>query len=72
MLSFELVRDGKAIQIDCDSEGLATLVQALERVRQTGHLHLLAPSAGGRELSDETPWGHKAIGEVIITTGGDN
>ncbi len=72
MLSFEIVRSGKAIQIDCDSEGLATLIHALERVRQAGHVHLWAPSACGHELSDETPWGHKAIGEVIITIGGDD
>jgi hypothetical protein len=72
MLSFEIVNDGKAIQICCDREGLETLVQALERARQLGHLHLRAPSAGGRALNDQTPSGDRAIGEVVITTGGDD
>jgi hypothetical protein len=71
VLSFEMVNDGKAIQILCDSEGLDTLIGALDRVRTSGHLHLRTPSNGGRELSEKTPWGDDAIGEVIITTGGD-
>jgi hypothetical protein len=71
MLSFELSNEGRAIQISCDSEGLATLIAALEKVRSSGHLHLRTPSNGGRELSEKNPWGKDAIGEVIITTGGD-
>jgi len=66
MLSFELANEGRAIQIYCDKEGLSTLMKALERVRSSGHLHLLTPANGGRELSDKTPWGKDAIGEVII------
>ena len=72
MLSFEIMNDGKAIQICCDGEGLETLIQALARVRQLGHLHLRAPSAGGRALNDQTPFGDRAIAEVTITTGGDD
>jgi len=71
MLSFEFDQQSNAIQILCDEAGLDILVGALERVRSEGHLHLRAPSAGGRELSDVTPFGVKAISEVIITTGGD-
>ena len=71
VLSFELANEGRAIQIHCDKEGLATLTTALERVRTSGHLHLRTPANGGRELSEKNPWGKEAIGEVIITTGGD-
>jgi hypothetical protein len=71
MLSFELANEARAIQICCDTEGLATLIRALERVRSSGHLHLLTPANGGHELSETNPWGKPAIHEVIITTGGD-
>jgi hypothetical protein len=72
MLSFELANMGRAIQILADDEGLATLIAALQKVRSgAGHLHLRSPSCGGRELSDKNPWGDDAIGEVIITSGGD-
>jgi hypothetical protein len=71
MLSFEVTNGGRTIQIDCDSEGLATLIEALEKVRSTGHLHLRAPSIGGHDLSDTTPFGKPAVGDVSITTGGD-
>lgn len=73
MLSFHIVPLGKsqAIQIYCDDAGLAVLAAALERVRETGHLHLYGPGMGGRELSETTPFGELAVGEVIITTGGD-
>jgi hypothetical protein len=71
MLSFKLVNEGRAIQVSCDKKGLDTLMKALERVRTSGHLHLRSPGCGGRELSEKTPWGEDAIGEVIITTGGD-
>ena len=71
MLSFELANEGQAIQICCDSEGLATLIRALERVRTSGHLHLRTSANGRRELSETNPLGKPTIGEVIITTGGD-
>jgi hypothetical protein len=50
---------------------LATLIKALEEVRSSGHLHLLTPANGGHELNETNPFGEPAIGEVIITTGGD-
>jgi hypothetical protein len=72
MLSFEIINSGQGIQIACDQQGLATLIGALEKLRNTAdHIHLLTPSNGGHELSEQTPWGGKAIGEVIVTTGGD-
>jgi hypothetical protein len=72
MLSFEVIDSGQTIQILCDQQGLETLIGALEKLRGTAdHIHLRSPSNGGRELSEQTPWGHEAIGEVIIGTGGD-
>jgi hypothetical protein len=67
MLSFEVLEGGKIIQIYCDSDGMATLVETLESlVRQSGHKHLRGPSAGGQALSETTPFGDPAVGEVII------
>ena len=72
MLSFQVIDSGQAIQIACDQQGLATLIGALEKLRSTAdHIHLRTPSNGAHELSEQTPWGDEAIGEVIITTGGD-
>jgi hypothetical protein len=67
MLSFELNETGKAIQIIADDEGLLLLQTALEKVKSSGHVHLLTPANGGKELNDANPWGKAAIGEVIIT-----
>jgi hypothetical protein len=61
MLSFQIINEGRGIQIACDDRGMATLVGALEKIRPTG----------GRELSEKTPWGAETIGEVIITWAGD-
>lgn len=74
MLSFQLVNENRSIQIDLDREGLEKLISVLEefRAKVSGHAHLLAPSAGGQFLSDKTPWGKDAIGEVIFTLGGDD
>ncbi len=71
MLSFQYLPEREAIQIHADEAGLATLIDALERVREIGHLHLWAPSLGGTALSDLSPFGEPAIAEVSITTGGD-
>lgn len=73
MLSFLIANDGKEIQIICDGKGAGTLVSAVEKIRHTGgHVHLRSPGAGGRELSEKTPWGEDAVGEVIITCNGDD
>lgn len=74
MLSFQVTNAGKSIQVDCDREGLGRLISVLEKVKagELGHVHLRAPSAGGHVLSDKTPWGKDAVGEVIISLGGDD
>jgi hypothetical protein len=72
MLSFTIANEGRAVEISCDEEGMATLIKALENVRADGdHLHLCTPSNGGRDLSETTPWGGEAIGEVIINWVGE-
>lgn len=71
MLTFHIERQGKAIQICCDDEGMAVLIKALEDVRTEGHLHLRTPENGGRELNEKDPWGIKAIGEVMLDWVGD-
>jgi hypothetical protein len=68
MLSFEITRSGKTIEIICDQQGLDLLITTLGTLRNTAdHIHLCAP----RELSNVTPTGGAAVPEVIITTGGD-
>jgi hypothetical protein len=75
MISFQLVRGGSAIQILCDDQGIDVLVDTLKSLRGSGsHVHLWAPSIisdSSAELSDETPFGEKAVPEVIISHGGD-
>lgn len=72
MLSFDIVNEGRGIEISCDERGMTTLIQALERVRADGdHVHLLTRSNGGRELDEKNPWGKETIGEVIINWVGD-
>lgn len=67
MLSFSLADEGRTIEISCDQEGMAKLINALERVRADGnHIHLLTPADGGRDLDDKTPWGTEAIYEVVL------
>lgn len=72
MLSFQVTNSGQTVQIYCDQQGLEKLIATLEKLRGTAdHIHLLTAPNGGRELSEQTPWGDEAVGEVIITTGGD-
>jgi len=68
MLSFELVEGGKAIQIECDRVGMAILLKTLGALvgDAASHRHLRSPGCGGSELSETTPRGRPAIGEVII------
>ena len=72
MLSFQIVNEGRAVQICCDDEGQKVLICALRKV-QGDHVHLLGPSFTKRnsELSETTPFGEEALSEVIITHGGD-
>jgi hypothetical protein len=72
MISFQIKRSGAEIEIDVDDAGIDALIVALSELRGSGsHIHLRAPSAGGSELSDTTPCGSMAVGEVIISHGGD-
>lgn len=74
MLSFQIRPwfNSQAIQIGLDDAGIDLLIETLNSLRGTGsHRHLCAPSAGGHELTDTTPFGEPAVGEVIITHGGD-
>lgn len=72
MLSFRIVNSGRGIQMHCDDEGVAVLMNAIERLRRDqDHIHLRTPSNGGRELDEQTPFGLEAIGEVIIDWEGD-
>ena len=72
MLAFQIINSGKTIQINCDDQGMATLISALQKIRPSGgHVHLRGPSSGGSDLSEKTPWGESAAGEVILTWSGD-
>jgi hypothetical protein len=68
VLSFQMTNSGKTIQIDCDEQGLRVLLDVLAKVRAHGsHMHLCTPSNGGHELSETTPFGEAAIGEVVVS-----
>ena len=72
MISFQIVQSEMAVQIEVDDDGVQALVDALNTLRGSGsHVHLRSPSAGGSDLADKTPWGDPAVGEVIISHGGD-
>jgi hypothetical protein len=72
MLSFQLTNENRTIQVLCDDAGISTLIEVLEKLRgSSNHIHLRSPRSGGKLLSDTTPFGEEAIGEVIITHGGD-
>jgi hypothetical protein len=64
MLSFQITKSGAAIQIECDAEGMSVLLRTLAELigEHASHRHLM----GGTDLSATTPWGEKAVGEVII------
>jgi hypothetical protein len=44
-------------------------MRVLEKVRthDGGHIHMLTPSNRGKELSEATPFGEPAVGEVVIS-----
>jgi hypothetical protein len=67
MLSFQVIESGNAIQVHCDSAGMATLLETLASLlREPDHIHLRGPSAGGNDLSEQSPYGEKAVWEVIV------
>lgn len=40
------------VTLACDRQGIDYLIEVLNRIRDGGHDHLMAPSWGGRELED--------------------
>lgn len=61
MLTVEIHDAAKAvegmaeIEIFCDAEGLALLVQQLEHLKKgSTHIHLMTPAWAGNELDEET------------------
>jgi hypothetical protein len=72
VLSFEIMDGGGGIIVSCNEEGAAFLVKAFERAHADGdHIHLRTPADGGRDLSEKTPNGDRAIGEVVINWVGE-
>jgi immunity protein 32 of polymorphic toxin system len=67
LLTFELVGDGE-LEIHGDAQGLQDLIRSLSRVAQTGeHDHLMTPSWGGQELSEEAQRpGARLVNKVTI------
>lgn len=54
ILTFELSEDGDELDIHCDEQGLNMLIQSLHRLSNANqHEHLLSPSWGGSQLSEE-------------------
>ena len=67
MLSFQIVNEGKAVQICCDHDGMSILLEKLAQlIRDPDHVHLRSPASGGKDLSETTPFGEPALGNVII------
>ena len=68
MLSFQIDKSGRKINVDCDAEGMAILLGALAKLvgERASHLHLWTAAATGGVLNDKTPWGEEAVSEVII------
>jgi hypothetical protein len=74
MLSFQVIREGRVIQIYCDDQGIDALIAVLTQLRGSGsHDHIWAQSAGGKNaiLNEANPFGEEVIKEVIITHGRD-
>lgn len=68
MLRFQLTNENRTIQVHCNDAGISTLIEVLETLRGSGnHVHLRSPGCGGKVLSDTTPFGEQAIGEVSIS-----
>jgi Immunity protein 32 len=67
LLTFEIVGDDE-VEIHGDVEGLRDLIRSLTHVIETGeHDHLMTPSWGGTELSEEPQKeGAKLVNKVTI------
>jgi hypothetical protein len=69
-LSFTIEREARTIQVNANIEGIDKLIDALQSLKEQGHMHLWSTSIGGI-LSDKDPWGNAAVTDVSMTTGGD-
>lgn len=62
LLTFELSSRGDELEIHLDRKGLAALRKVLERLeRGESHEHLMTPSWGGHELSQEKQGGDTTL-----------
>lgn len=62
MLNVKTIESKNAIEIECDSAGIATLLENLALlVHHRNHTHLRGPSKGGTELSRAS-----SVSEVTI------
>jgi hypothetical protein len=66
-LSFTIENEGKMIQVHANRDGVDRFIAALQKLKETGHLHLWGPEVGGF-LSEKDPWGEEAITDVSMTT----
>jgi hypothetical protein len=68
MLSFQIDKSSREIQIDCDARGMATLLGTLAHLvgERSSHRHLWGPDSGGKDLDEKTPSGEEAVTSVII------
>jgi hypothetical protein len=69
-LSFTVERESRTIQVNANVAGIDKLIEALQSLKEQGHLHLWDTSIGGI-LNDKDPWGNTAITDVSMTIGGD-
>ncbi|URA10251.1 Imm32 family immunity protein [Thermospira aquatica] len=54
VLTVELNRKDESIEIYCDKEGIKLLKKQLDILEKNGgHVHLMTPSWGGHELTEE-------------------
>lgn len=70
-LSLTIERESKTIQLCVNDAGIDRLIDALQKLRTAGHMHLWDttdfPDSG--ILSQKDPWGQPAICDVSMTTG---
>jgi hypothetical protein len=70
MLSSQLAHQATAIRINCDEEGMAKLIKALQRIRADGDQGDLRIPLDN-DLDENNPWGEKAIYQVVLSWVGD-
>ena len=62
LLTFELSEDGQELDVHADSAGIAMLMKVLSGLQSaTGHEHLMSPSWGGAELSENAQGVHTQL-----------